>query len=238
MADPGPRPRSRVLVAGALLLGPLLGGGVGYAIQAGRPPTPLPPLRPASAPRYPAAPLEAPAASATPAPAPTPAAVDGDLRPLLLPVPAGAQAWDDYGIATPGDWESASQLARESGGSASAFETLLTAGFRRAVMTCWQQDGVKYRVQLIQYFPDRAGSAVDRVDAARRAGTPFPDGLAGGYRAAGRPASYFESDEQFYDASAVTRRGDLVVSVTAYGSAQLPAERVRDLAEQQWERLA
>ncbi|MEY9949964.1 hypothetical protein [Kitasatospora sp. GAS1066B] len=97
---------------------------------------------------------------------------------------------------------------------------------------------MKYRVQLIQYFSDAAASAVSQAATARTAGTPFSNGMAGGYQAATTPDTYFETNEQFYYASAVTRRGDLVVRVEAFGTAQMTADTVRDLAKQQWERLA
>ncbi|MEY9949965.1 hypothetical protein [Kitasatospora sp. GAS1066B] len=90
VADQRPWRRSRtaLLLVGALLLGPLLGGGVGYAIQAQRPPTPLPPIQPVTLPSYPAVHLDPQASAAI---APKPLAIDGDLRPLLVPRPAGAQ---------------------------------------------------------------------------------------------------------------------------------------------------
>ncbi|MCX4747866.1 hypothetical protein OG455_20490 [Kitasatospora sp. NBC_01287] len=235
-----PRParrRGRIVLplVGALLLGPLLGGGIGYAIQARRPPTPLPPLQPAAAPGYPVTRLNAQVSAAL---APEPLPIDGDLRPLLLPKPDGAQDWDDFQVADPGDWESAGQLADEDGLAAKDFQELLTSGFRRAVMNCWEQNGVKYRVQLVQYFSDNSASAIQQATAARSGGTPFADGLEGGFHADSTPSTYFETNDQFYYAAAVTRRGDLVVRVEAFGTAQVSADSVRDLAEQQWERLA
>lgn len=62
--------------------------------------------------------------------------------------------------------------------------------------------------------------------------------MDGGYRATSTPETYFETTDQFYFAQAITRRGDLVVRVEAFGTTQMTADTVRDLAKQQWERLA
>ncbi|WP_329582371.1 hypothetical protein OG500_20735 [Kitasatospora sp. NBC_01250] len=229
------RPRTALLLVGALLLGPLLGAGIGYAVQQHRPPTPLPALLPAAAPAYPAAHLDAQDSAAI---APRPLAIDGDLRPLLLPRPDGAQDWDDFGLADSGDWESISQIAMETGHSADNFTQLATNGFRRAAVTSWQKDGVKYRVQLVQYFSDNSYSALAAMSSMRFTGTPFGGGMAGAYAAPATQETYADTTESFYHGRALTRRGDVVVDVEAFGTAQVSADVVRDLAKQQWERLA
>jgi hypothetical protein len=92
---------SRALFVSAVVLGVLGGVGTGYAIQASRPDTPLPPLVGAQ-PQY--GPIGVYAGIA---PSPLPASqddmtlTDGDLTKLLLPTPAGAtvgEAWDHQWI--------------------------------------------------------------------------------------------------------------------------------------------
>ncbi|MBB4924323.1 hypothetical protein [Kitasatospora kifunensis] len=229
------RPRTALLLVGALLLGPLLGGGIGYAIQQQRPPTPLPALLPVSAPAYPAGHLNAQDSAAI---APRPLAIDGDLRPLLLPKPSDAQDWDDFGIADAGDWATISELAMEYGKVADNFQQLASTGFRRAAVNTWQKDGVKYRIELIQYFSDNASSAINATLAAGVSGTPFGDTMEGAYEAPAQQETYAETTDRFYHGRALTRRGDLLVSVEAFGDAQVNADKVRELAKQQWERLA
>ncbi|PYC76096.1 hypothetical protein C7C46_23080 [Streptomyces tateyamensis] len=237
-AVPGPRraPRTAVLLVGALLLGPLLGGGLGYLVQAAGPATPLPALQPSVLPSYPAGALGSPAAAAA---ADKPLAIDGDLRKLLIAKPDGAADWDGFGFAEAGEYETVGQIARAQGSSATVFSRLLTAGLRRAVINTWEKDGVKYKVELMQYASDSAGSAYSRVGTESGSDThPLPNGMEGAYYAATKPEKYSETTEEFYYGEGVTRRGDLVVRVEAFGGAQVNADVIRDLVKQQWERLA
>ncbi|TQF04142.1 hypothetical protein E6W39_20310 [Kitasatospora acidiphila] len=238
VATPRPPVRSSrtvLLVVGALLLGPLVGGGIGYAVQAGRSATPLPALQPAELPAYPPGALDPAAAAAG---SPKPLAIDGDLRKLLLPKPDGAQDWDS-GFAATGDWETPGEMARWHADSARYFEKLVGSGLRRAAVTTFQKDGVKYRIELIQYQPDQAGAAVAAMRQSKVAGaTDMPDGMEGAYWASNTQETYADSTETYYPGSAVTRRGDVVVGVTAFGTTQVSADLLRDLAKQQWERLA
>ncbi|MFE0460146.1 hypothetical protein ACFW1A_12950 [Kitasatospora sp. NPDC058965] len=240
VADPAARrvraPRTAVLLVGALLLGPLLGGGLGYAIQAAGPATPLPALQPAVLPGYPSGALGSPAAAAA---ADKPLPIDGDLRKLLIAKPDGASDWDDYDFADAGEYETVGQIARSKGSSDTVFSRLLTSGLRRAVINTWQKDGVKYKVELIQYFSDSAGSAYSAATSERGSDThPFPNGMEGAYYAATKPEQYAETTENFYYGEGVTRRGDVLVRVEAFGTAQVNADAIRDLVKQQWERLA
>lgn len=226
--------RTVLLLVGALLLGPLVGGGIGYGIQAARPATALPPLTPAAPPAYPAGALD-PASAAAAAPKPLP--IDGDLRKLLLPKPDGAQDWD-YAYAESGEWETAGRIAQQHADGADNLAKLLGAGFRRAAAATWQQDGVKYLVELVQYASDSTTSAKALTLAANTAGyTPLPNGLEGGCSAPDQQQPYADNTATYYPGNAVTRRGDVVVRVTAFGDHQVDLATLCGLVQQQWERL-
>ncbi|MDH6137400.1 hypothetical protein P3T37_006832 [Kitasatospora sp. MAA4] len=232
----GRRPRTALLLVGALLLGPVIGGGVGYAVQAGRPPTPLPPLQLTVLPHYPSTVLDDRAAADA---APKPLAIDGDLRKLLIGKPADAQDWDDFGFADGDGWESAANLARSMGNSAQRFHLILAEGFRRTAATSWQKGDVKYLVQLTQYDADHAATAI--TDVAGRGVTvprPFANGMEGGYGADDTPLTYSDTTEQYYYALARARRGNVLISVEEFSSTKLGPDEVKDLAQRQWEQLA
>lgn len=230
------RPRTAVLLVGALLLGPVLGGGIGYAIQANRPPTPLPPLQLTVLPKYPSITLDAKAAADA---APKPLAIDGDLRKLLLTKPADAQDWDDYGYASGDGWETVGELARSHGNSAEQFRYLLGQGLRRTAIATWQKGTSKYRIQLMQYGPDSANGAISGVwRSDSDASTSFANGMEGGYGAPTTPHQYTDTTEQYYYGVAQARRGGVLMVIEVFSSAQVNADEVRDLAQRQWEQLA
>ncbi|MFE9428759.1 hypothetical protein ACFYNO_38095 [Kitasatospora sp. NPDC006697] len=234
---PSPRPvrtsRTVLLLVAALVLGPAIGGGIGYRIQASRPAEALPPLVPTALPAYPVGALD-PKAVTTPKPLP----IDGDLRKLLLPKPDGAQDWDDFNYAVSGDWETVGQIARQRSRSADNFEQLLGAGFRRAAIAAWQQDGVKYKVELIQYASDSADSAETMAQSATASGyTTLPDGLEGGCRAPDQQDNYADETTKYYPGIAITRRGDVVVRVQAFGDHRVDLTTICGLVKKQWERL-
>ncbi|WP_344444061.1 hypothetical protein [Kitasatospora nipponensis] len=230
--------RTLLLLVAALLLGPLVGGGIGYAIQAQRPPTPLPPLQPVAQPQYPAGALSPQAAAAA---LPAPLSIDGDLRKLLLAKPADAQDEDGNASgATPGGWETVGEMARERGDSATEFEDLLDAGLRRTAMTGWRKGDIDYRIELIQYFSADARSAYEAMDQAHvrnPQSVPFADGMQGSYWADPKQRTYVQTNLKFYYGGAKTRRGDVLVSVEIYSPNPVNADEARDLAKQQWERL-
>ncbi|MFF2039558.1 hypothetical protein ACFVVX_03960 [Kitasatospora sp. NPDC058170] len=223
------RPRPVLLLTSALVLGTVLGGAVGYGIQAQRPPTPLPPLQVAR-PAYPAEVVDPAAAAAA---APRPLAVDGDLRKLLITRPDGSEVWGDY-PDTP-SWVSVGDLAERDGKADVSFKDYLREGLRRAAGVSWKKGGVKYRVTLLQYGPDRAAEAM--VRAKNFSLKPFVEGVNGGYRVESSPDYWAESTEQYYYGYAVARRGTVVLEVEVYAPQAVQAEDLKDIAKRQWERL-
>ncbi|MFE6749855.1 hypothetical protein ACFVGM_28680 [Kitasatospora purpeofusca] len=226
----GPRrPRPVLLLVSGLVLGTVAGGGVGYAIQANRPPTPLPPVQ-VALPSYPAGALDPAVVAAA---APSPLAIDGDLRKLLLSAPSGSSAWGDY-PDTP-SWITAGELAEHDGKTAAVFKALNTHGFRRAVEIDWKQGDLKVRIALIQYTADRAAEAAART--LGRPLEPFSPEANGGYTVDSRPSYWAETTEPFYGADAVAQRGTVVMEVKVYGTRPVSPEVLKDLAKRQWERL-
>ncbi|MFE7490752.1 hypothetical protein [Kitasatospora sp. NPDC057541] len=224
------RPRPVLLLVSGLVLGTAAGGGIGYAVQAGRPPTPLPPVQ-VALPTYPAG-VQDPAAAAS---TPSPLAIDGDLRKLLITAPSGSKAWDDY-PDTP-SWITVGERADTSGKAASVFGELNRSGFRRAVEVDWQQGDMSVRVSLVQFGPD---SAAEVEKAAKRGITrlqPFADNANGGYEVSDKPAYWAETTEQYYPGIAVAQRGTVLMEIKVFGTKPVDAEFVKGLAKQQWERL-
>ncbi|MCG6494819.1 hypothetical protein [Kitasatospora sp. A2-31] len=223
------RPRPVLLLVSGLLLGAVVGGAVGYAVQAGRPPTPLPPIQ-VALPSYPAAVVDPRAAAAA---APKPLAVDGDLRKLLVPAPAGATPWADY-PDTP-TWITVGELAERSGRSAEVFRTLNAKDFRRAVEVDWKQDGLKVRVSLIQFSADRAAEAKSRATGYNL--KPFADDANGGYQVDSEASYWAETTEKYYLGTAHAQRGTVVMEIKVFGTEPVNPDVVKGIAKQQWERL-
>ncbi|GAA2792883.1 hypothetical protein RMN57_20945 [Kitasatospora sp. CM 4170] len=223
------RPRPVLLLVSGLLLGAVVGGAVGYAIQAGRPPTPLPPIQ-VALPSYPAAAVDPGAAAAA---APKPLAIDGDLRKLLMSAPAGATPWADY-PDTP-TWITVGELAERSGRSAEVFKTLNAKEFRRAVEVDWKQDGLKVRVSLIQFSADRAAEAKSRATGYNL--KPFADDANGGYHVDSEASYWAETTEKYYLGTAHAQRGTVVMEIKVFGTESVNPDVVKGIAKQQWERL-
>ncbi|MEU3571307.1 hypothetical protein AB0E96_23215 [Kitasatospora sp. NPDC036755] len=221
------RPRPVLLTACALVLGTLAGGGIGYAVQAQRPPTPLPPLQVA----LPAYPAERVDSSALAAEQPAPLAIDGDLTKLLIGAPEGSGPWGDRPDKP--SWVSLGELAEQKGGAAAMFKDLASRGFRRAAQVNWKKDGVFYRVQLVQFTEDRADEAKSGYWPL-----PFAEGANGGYKVDIVPSHWAESTEQYYYGGAHAKRGSVEMTIEVLDTKPTNPDTLKDLAKRQWERLA
>ncbi|WP_380282983.1 hypothetical protein [Kitasatospora purpeofusca] len=224
------RPRPVLLLVSGLVLGTAAGSGVGYAIQANRPPTPLPPIQ-VALPTYPSEVLDPAAAAAA---APSPLAIDGDLRKLLITAPSGSKAWGDYPDAP--SWVTVGELAEHSANSGSAFSHLNTSGFRRAVEVDWEQGGLKVRITLVQFMADDAAKAEPGGRTSSKL-KPFADEANGGYLIGDRPLYWAETTEKYYLGTASAQRGTVSMEINVFGTQPVDAEVVKNLAKQQWERL-
>ncbi|MER5861854.1 hypothetical protein [Kitasatospora sp. NPDC002040] len=223
----------RLLLA-ALLVGPLLGGSIGYAVQAARPATPLPELKTVAL-QYPAVPADAADAAEAVL---KPLEIDGDLRKLLVAKPDGAEAWDNYGRGDDSGWLSPGEKAMSYGGADNYFRRLLGDGFRRDAVVAWRKGDVKWRVELIQYQSDRALSAgAATLDLEGGSVTALPGTANGLYTAPAEARTYSESTEKYYYGLASARRGDLVMRISVYSPSQVNADELKDVAKRQWERL-
>ncbi|MFJ8040254.1 hypothetical protein ACIRBX_07050 [Kitasatospora sp. NPDC096147] len=236
-AEPaGPRRRvpTAVLLLAALLVGPLVGGAVGYAVQNGRPPTPLPALVVPS-PVYPTAPADPNAVAEA---AVTPLKIDGDLRTLLVPRPDGTKEWDD-GFWSNTGWHSVGEKAYGVGDSAAYFRELLLTGFRRDAVVGWEKNDVQWQVELIQYHSDKARSAQREAEDFEPDGVPLPlpDITGGLYMVPEKPRTYVQSTEKYYYGLASARRGDLVMRISVYSPSPINRDELTSVAKQQWERL-
>ncbi|KQV15534.1 MULTISPECIES: hypothetical protein [unclassified Kitasatospora] len=223
------------LLLAALLVGPLLGGSVGYAVQAARPATALPGLE-VAAPQYPTAPADEKAAADGTL---KPLGIDGDLRKLLISRPDGTEEWDNYGRGDDSGWLSAGENAMSFSEADDVFRRLLRDGFRRDAAVTWRKDKVLWRVELVQYQSDWAGSAEAAAFSGYGYGstTPLPGTASGTYVTPTKAYNYAESTEQYYYGAALARRGDLVMRVSVHSPTQVNADELKDVAKRQWERL-
>ncbi|MFD7728936.1 hypothetical protein ACFV6F_00920 [Kitasatospora phosalacinea] len=236
-AGPGrkePRFKVGTLFLAAVLAGPVVGAGVGYAIQASRPPTPLPVI---AAPKlsYPAERVDAKALAAA---GPQPLDIDGDLRALLIERPAGSE--DRTGGDGDG-WLSPADMAENYGDSAHEFTSMLSEGFRRAASVSWESGDDLYRVSLVQYAPEATLKAItgaaprSTVDADVSAIPGNPDS----YLVVGRqPLHYARSTDTYYYGEALARKGNVVMTVEVYAENPVDRAQLEDIARRQWEKLA
>ncbi|WP_237305369.1 hypothetical protein [Streptomyces sp. SAT1] len=149
--------RTLLLVAAAAVLGVVAGTCTGYAVQAHRPPTPLPPL---SQPV-----VERAGGEAEPLPAAQDRRVktDGDLRKLLVDRPKGAK---DGRLAPTGDgWMGLLEYADEFTSPKKAFSNNIAEQFRRAAVVRWETDGThQVEVRLVQYRQEEELTAEDSAE--------------------------------------------------------------------------
>ncbi|GAA4858829.1 hypothetical protein [Kitasatospora terrestris] len=238
-AEGGPRPARRLstgrLLLAAALLGPVVGAGVGYAVQASRPATPLPALAAVKL-AYPAERVDPKALAAA---APQPLNIDGDLRDLLLKRPDGTQDWDDTGAR--GSWQDAAEYAESFGDSRATFSRLLDKGFRRSAVIGWKSGETKYRIRLIQYRSDSASAAIS-WDYSGASGENEVGKIPGNPQSTlvidTKPDHYADSTEQFYYGEAIARKGDLIMEIEVFAPSKVDRAQLEDIAKRQWERIA
>ncbi|MGW3561617.1 hypothetical protein ACWDNT_30610 [Streptomyces sp. NPDC000963] len=244
---PAARPRRRGLrtvglLAVAAVVGLVGGTAVGYGIQAGRAPVPLPALnQPGLA--YPAKPLPKDRE-----PEPLSAAEDrgaktqGDLRKLLLPRPASARADEDQ----PDGWQSFADYVDGFTRPEAALETQLDLGIRRIATRAWRTGEHKsVEIDLVQYRPTSAQGAREHVMQQQRIaigesgagtlGTAVKGSSEGRYFVypVRREAGYLDA----YEARAFIQRGDIAITILMYDTHEIAESEIRSLAERQLGRL-
>ncbi|MFF8637126.1 hypothetical protein ACF052_23305 [Streptomyces pilosus] len=231
--------RTAALIGTALVLGLIAGTCTGYLVQAGREPTPLPPLAQPVLPQ-----------ATGKAPAPLPAAqdrrvrTDGDLRALLLEKPRGAKQADesDWPVGADG-WMDLAEYAENFGESDRMFGQLAMGEFRRAAVTAWAGKDHSVEIRLVQFRQERTLAAVDAVDdnqywadAADTDSWAVPGTGDGRAYVHNRPGTG-PGNEPRYGAEAFASRGDVAMEIWVYGSKRVSKKLIMDLAERQMERL-
>ncbi|MGA5118934.1 hypothetical protein [Streptomyces pseudogriseolus] len=230
------RGRTVTLTGAALVLGLVAGTCTGYLVQAGRTPTPLPPL---------SQPVLAQARGEEPAPLPASqdrrVRTDGDLRELLLKKPRGAThtEWLKDGVR----WLDLTALAETWTEPGEAFGDLVLHEFRRSVMTAWEDDGYTVEIRLTQFRQEEYTAATDAADDAQRwAGERPNDNWAIPGTGDGRVYVMTEPEtepgyEPRYAAEAHAWRGDIAMDVWVTGPEPVSKKKIMDVAERQMERL-
>lgn len=239
------RGRTALIIAAAIALGLVGGTAVGYAVQAERAPTPLPPLsQPGLA--YPERPLpKGKDIEPLAADEDRQARTSGDLRKVLLSKPAGAResefSWLEDG------WSGLDTYVLGFKSEGYMFETLAEGGFRRTASTSWMQGPHRRTsVRLVQFRPGALLGARDHAEGQLRYmddpkkgagndGHPIK-GTADGryflYKPASRPG-YLTS----YRARALAYRGDVMLDINIFDTKPISKKDIRTLAERQLERL-
>jgi hypothetical protein len=218
------------LFGAAVVLGVLGGVGTGYAIQAARPVTPLPPLT-ATQPQYlPAGVYQGIAPAMLPTAQDDAALTDGDLTKLLLPLPTGATAdpegWQDQSI----DIEQESDLCDDA---VQCFHDDFKDDMDAIADTSWDQNGYFVEIRVYRFGPghsDIARSWARDGDSTANQIT-MPSGVQG---------SGYEYRDKYNnnDDTAWAVHGDLVVKFWVTSSTKLPDTSViTNLITQQMGRL-
>ncbi|SEK69527.1 hypothetical protein [Streptacidiphilus jiangxiensis] len=239
--EPKPRPRGRTakIMAAAVVLGVLGGAGTGYAVQAARTPTPLPPLA-VTQPTYPSAHRVAPALTAA---QDDMVKTDGDLTKLLVPIPSGAKPWDTP--AGNDGWLDLYSLSSDYTKPDAEMRYELSHGFRRAAVQTWMQGSVSYEVDVIQYrhndetAPNQFvldGENYARQDAAAQLQMlPHTAGQYGVY--AGTKALTRSDGSTYYRGYGFAAHGDLCVQILVFSPNPVDAKPLMTELQNQMERL-
>jgi hypothetical protein len=237
---PRPRGRTALIMAGALILGVVGGGGIGYAVQHGRPETPLPPLS-VPQPEYPARYSDAPALSAADDDM---VRTDGDLTKLLIPAPKGSSPRSNPPI---NGWEDLSEFSENYTGPSSEFDWMLKSGFRRVAGTTWMEGQASYEVDLIQFNDDSEASAASYVSSqgtyagsaadGSMPATAVPDTVDGEVYAGGGAIPDSGGPGSYYRGIGLAVHGDIAVVIWVYSPNPVSEQPLMALVQSQLERL-
>jgi hypothetical protein len=221
----------------AAVLGVVAGTCTGYVVQAGRKPTPLPPL---SQPVVKQAKGEAEPLSAAQDPR---VKTNGDLRKLLVDRPKGAR---DNPLAPRGDgWWTLAQYAERYKAPGDAFANELSNEFRRVAVTSWRtNDTHAVEVHLVQYRQQEQMGAIENADNGtywaerdvKGHSWPIPgtgDGMAYAATKPDREPGYVP----VYGAEAHAWRGDISMEIYILDTKPITKKEIMSLAERQLERL-
>lgn len=249
---PAPAPRRRprglttLIVACAALVGVVGGTATGYAVQAEREPTPLPPLSQADL----AYPEKALPESKRPQPLPakhdTAVKANGDLRKLLVGKPEGARVWSTgihrEGAPVRDGWLSPGEFSLEYGSPAYQLEDLLDGEVRRVAAANWLRGKQMIAVRLVQFRPGAlaAAAAFDRESQGWAATRSAPGEESGWSVRPGSSARYHLTAPEpgtRYWASASGFRGDVWFTMDIFDESPIPRSTIRDLARAQLDRL-
>ncbi|MER7318402.1 hypothetical protein [Streptomyces albidoflavus] len=249
---PAPAPRRRplglttLIVACGALVGVVGGTATGYAVQAEREPTPLPPLSQADL----AYPEKALPESKRPAPLPaehdTAVKANGDLRKLLVGKPEGARVWSTgihrEGAPVRDGWLSPGEFSLEYGSPAYQLEDLLDGEVRRVAAANWLRGKQMIAVRLVQFRPGAlaAAAAFDRESQGWAAARSARGEESGWSVRPGSSARYHLTVPEpgaRYWASASGFRGDVWFTMDIFDESPIPRSTIRDLARAQLDRL-
>ena len=239
-AEPRRRPRGRtaLIMAGAVVLGVLGGGGAGYAVQSARKPTPLPPLSVAQ-PKYPSARAAAPVLTADQDDL---VKTDGDLTALLVPAPAGTKPFADRGATHFG--LDLADFAETFVNPGNAFTHQATNKFRRAAEADWYRGAESSTVYLVQYAHGMDASAASEIvdqegfgpGATGGSAVPVPHSTSGQVFP-GRKNLADAGDDAYYEGRGYAQHGDIAVEIFIDSAHPVSAQALLTLLQSQLERL-
>ncbi|WP_327176565.1 hypothetical protein [Streptomyces sp. NBC_01335] len=236
-----PRGRTSLIWLAAAVLGVVVGGAVGYGVQADRDPTPLGTLAQKNI-AYPAKPL-----AAGKVPDPLPASedhqvkTDGDLTKMVVSPPGGAKKDDYFGSG----WIDMADFSAWYENPDYIFGELAGANVRRIARQSWLEGDRETKIDLVQYRSGSSLGAKDHFDdqmeylpyedGAGNEGDPIKGSLEGRYFL--YPVDREEGYEPTYQARAIAVRGDIVMDVVVFDIKPISKKTIRTLAERQLERL-
>jgi hypothetical protein len=228
---PKRRVRGRTLFTGALVLGVLGGAGTGYAVQASRPATPLPPLA-ATQPKYaPAGVYQGVAPATLPAAQDDATRTEGPLTKLLIPKPPGASDGDSFYVSGP---VSPDQDAYYCDDQVTCYKQDFTQGVEAIADITWlESSGTFVDIRMYRYRPgdsDTARSQQSDFSADAGSALPLPAGVdVQGYE--------YQDSEGYWDFAAALH-GDILVEFTVNSISKNPDPSLIDgLITQQMGRL-